>query len=161
MTRAAATRAIASRATRTAWLGALALLCGAATPAPRAAAASEVALATQEVVEIDLHRLTSIAWEPGQALPEDIVRLDGRRVVVRGFMHASVVGDQRKFPMVTEACQCTSSLLPHHFIEVDLGPNQTTGPKTGQFEVIGRLDIGEVEQDGYVVSLYRLAGRFY
>jgi hypothetical protein len=117
--------------------------------------------AAQDVIEIDLHRLTSISWEPGDPLPEDIRRLHGRRVVMRGFMHASVIGDQRKFPMVTEACQCTSSLLPHHFVEVDLGPENRTGPRTGQFEVIGRLEIGEVEEDGYVVSLYRLKGRFY
>lgn len=142
-------------------LGALGLLL-AAEPRPLAAdAPSAIDGVAQEVIEVDLHHLTSIAWEPGQPLPEDILRLDGRRVVLRGFMHATVVGDQRKFPMVTEACQCTSSLLPHHFVEVDLGPNQTTGPRTGQFEVIGRLDIGEVEEDGYVVSLYRLAGRFY
>lgn len=118
-------------------------------------------LAAEEIIEVDLHMLTSLAWEPGEAVPEEIQRLNGKRVVLRGFMHASVQGDQRKFPMVTEACQCTSTLLPHHFVEVDLGPNATTGPKTGQFEVVGRLEVGEVEEDGYVTSLYRLKGRFY
>lgn len=118
-------------------------------------------IAADEIIEVDLHMLTSLAWEPGEEVPAEIQRLHGKRVVLRGFMHASVQGDQRKFPMVTEACQCTSTLLPHHFVEVDLGPNATTGPKTGQFEVIGRLEIGEVEEDGYVTSLYRLKGRFY
>ncbi len=117
--------------------------------------------ASEEIIEVDLHQLTSIAWEPGDEVPEEIQRLNGRRVVLRGFMHASVAGDQRKFPMVTEACQCTASLMPSHFVEVDLGPTARTGPRTGQFEVVGRLEIGAVEEDGLVVSLYRLKGRFY
>lgn len=141
-----------------------ALLLAAWVPGPvdaRSGAERGFGVAAEEIIEVDLHKLTSLAWEPGDPVPDEIKRLHGKRVVLRGFMHASVQGDQRKFPMVTEACQCTSTLLPHHFVEVDLGPNARTGPKTGQFEVIGRLEIGEVEEDGYVTSLYRLKGRFY
>ena len=50
--------------------------------------------------------------------------------------------------------------MVHHFVQVDLGEAET-GPRAGQFEVIGRLSIGERWEDGFCTSVFRLRGRFY
>ena len=75
-------------------------------------------------------------------------------------MHGSVTGDVSEFPLVSDACQCTGELQPHHFIDIDLGDGQT-GPIPGSFEVIGRLKVSVKEKDGFVQSVYRLRGRIY
>lgn len=114
----------------------------------------------EEPSEIDILDLTSIDWRPGQPLPERIRALDGRRVLIRGYMHQSVTDTVNLFPMVSDACQCVGVLLPHHFIEVNLGP-RTTGPVPGCFEVVGTLSVGELEVDGFIQSVYRLKGRIF
>lgn len=127
---------------------------------PMAAPQADATLAAEQPVEIDIYDLTDIVWQPGDPLPQDVLDLDGKRVVVRGYMHQSILSRTNEFPLVNDACQCTGNLMPHHFIEVDLGPRETD-PIPGSFEVIGTLDIGEVEQDGFVVSVYRLRGKIY
>ncbi len=117
--------------------------------------------AQDPVIEVDLMRLTNINWEPGADVPEDIRALHGRRVVLRGFMHMNAEEDARTFPLVSESCQCSAGLLVHHFVEVDLGPNGRVRRMTGQFEVIGRFEVGEQWDDGFLTSLYRLKGRVY
>ena len=127
-------------------------------PAPMSAPA--VGAAVEEPVEVDILDLTSIRWEPGDPLPKEIEDLDGKRVVIRGYMHQSITDETSEFPLVSDACQCTGNLMPHHFVQVDLGPRETD-PIPGSFEVIGTLSVGEVEEDGFVTSVYRLRGRIY
>lgn len=114
----------------------------------------------EEPTEIEILDLTGIDWRPGQPLPDRVQALDGRRVLIRGYMHQSVTDNVNLFPMVSDACQCVGVLLPHHFIEVNLGP-RTTGPIPGCFEVVGTLSVGELEVDGFIHSVYRLKGRIF
>jgi hypothetical protein len=111
-------------------------------------------------IEIDVMELTDIQWTPGETLPPEVTRYDGKKVVINGYMHGSVTGDVSAFPLVSDACQCTGELQPHHFIQIDLGDGQT-GPIPGSFEVIGRLKVGVKKKDGFVESVYRLRGRLY
>lgn len=114
-----------------------------------------------DAIELDVRDLTSFEWEIGDPIPEDIQRYDGRRVIIRGFMYQGVEGTVEGFPLVAESCQCNERLLPHHFIDVDLKRGDT-GPIPGEFEVLGKLSVGEeMDEDGFVVSLLRLKGEIF
>jgi hypothetical protein len=130
-------------------------------PAPSdLAGGAGVVWALEEPQEVSILDLTTIDWSPGEPLPERIQALNNRRVVIRGYMHQSVTDTVNRFPLVSDACQCVGALLPHHFVEVNLGP-RNTGPIPGCFEVIGTLEVGEVVVDDFVQSVYRLKGRIY
>ena len=75
--------------------------------------------------EIDIMELTGLDWGPGDPLPESVLAYDGLRVVIGGYMHQSIEDTTNRFPMVSEACQCTGLLMPHHFVDVQMGPNKT------------------------------------
>ena len=111
-----------------------------------------------DVIEVDILTLTSIDWQPGDELPKRIRDLDGREVAMTGYMQSQLRRDTRRFSIVGDSCQCTRTPLPHHFIEVTL--DEKTGYRPGQLSFIGTLSVGEVVEDGFVTSLYRLDGRF-
>jgi len=141
-------------------ISALGLCLSVVAPLVLVAPAGEAA-AGLDAVELDVRDLTTIEWEVGDLLPESITKLDGKRVVIRGYMHMSVTDTTTRFPLVADSCQCADRLLPHHYIDVELKRGDT-GPIPGEFEVLGKLSIGEVEdEDGFVVSLYRLSGEIY
>lgn len=116
--------------------------------------------APDPTVEVDILTLTTIEWKPGDPLPQDILDLSGKRVVIRGYMHGSIDDETRRFPFVSDSCQCTARLMPHHF--VDILVDEKTDPIAGQFEVIGELNVGpRLDEDGFVTSVYRLKGEIY
>lgn len=124
-------------------------------------AASADAPFASDAIELDVRDLTTIDWEPGDPIPSDIERYDGRRVLIRGYMHQSVEGRTEQFPLVADSCQCADTLLPHHFVDIELERGDTR-PIPGEFEVLGELSIGEVnDDDGFVVSIYRLEGEIF
>lgn len=110
--------------------------------------------AVDEPVEVSIMELTSIDWSPGKRLPKWIRALDGERVSVTGYMALNTEEGSHKFRQTWDQCGC-STLKASHFIEVDLG-DETTGYNPDQFTVIGTFSASEVEEDGFVVSLYRL-----
>lgn len=114
----------------------------------------------EPTVEVDILTLTTIDWAPGDPLPAEIMALNGKRVVIRGYMHGSIMEETRRFPFVSDSCQCTARLMPHHFVDVLV--DDETDPILGQFEVIGRLNVGPREDDdGFVTSVYRLRGEIF
>ncbi|MEO0649853.1 MAG: hypothetical protein AAFZ65_04160 [Planctomycetota bacterium] len=126
-----------------------------------AGAVAEAEGATLEpTVEVDILTLTTIDWKPGDELPKSVRDLSGKRVVIRGYMHGSIDEETRRFPFVSDSCQCTARLMPHHFVDVLV--DEETAPIAGQFEIIGRLNVGpRLDDDGFVTSVYRLKGEIY
>lgn len=116
------------------------------SPAPR--------VVTATPVEVSLAKLTSIDYKRGQELPVDIKELDGQRVSIRGFMALDTLEGETVFPLVTDSCGCGQSKV-HHFVEVSLTEGTTTYTPQ-ELTVIGELSVGEVTEDGFVLSLYRL-----
>lgn len=123
-----------------------------------AVCAAGVAAPAPDVIEVDILTLTSIDWEPGGELPKRIRDLDGREIAINGYMQSQLRKDTRKVTIVGDSCQCTGTPMPHHFIQVTL--DEKTGYRPGQLSFIGTLSVGEVVEDGFVTSLYRLKGRF-
>ena len=107
---------------------------------------------------VSLLQLTSVDWKPGRPLPTKIRRLDGRRVWTVGYMHATDEAGMVSFPLVaTLKCQCGGTPTPNKFVQVVLEKGSTDF-RPDPVAVRGVLEVGEVEEDGYVVSLYRLRG---
>ena len=127
-----------------------------------AAALSLLALAAspvRETVEVDIQKLTSIDWQQGKQLPQEIRDLDGREIVISGYMQSQAVKDTTTILIVSESCQCQGTPLPHHFIRIKL--DKETSYKPGQLTFIGKLSVGEELEDGFVSSIYRLEGRYF
>lgn len=140
-----------------------ALLLGGGTLAVRGDAAATAGAPTlpADVVEVDIMELTSIDWDEGGELPSWVTELDGKTVLIQGYMHNSVQDETNRFPFVSDVCQCVGRLMPHHFIDVLL-PRETTDPLPGSFEVMGRFNVGERrDEDGFVTSLYRMRGEIF
>ena len=118
-----------------------------------------LALAAFTPTRVSLVELTSVSWKPGRPLPTRIQRLDGARVWTVGYMHATDEVGMNSFPLVaTLKCQCGGTPTPDKFLQVILEEG-TTDFQPDPVAVVGVLEVGEVEEDGFVTSIYRLRGR--
>lgn len=133
-------------------------LAAAALLAPAAVAVDDPP--AEAPVEVDIVRLTSIEWKPGEALPRWIADLDGREVIISGYMFGDVDDEVSTFSVVSDSCTCSGSPLPHHFVEVTLTEG-TTRFKPGEQTFRGTFSASPEEEDGFVTSLYRLEGDFF
>ena len=128
----------------------LLLSMGAATMATPAAAPA----AEDPVIELTLLDLMSIDYRPGKRLPAWVRSLDGRRVRIDGYMALGTPEGSEKFELVWDSCGCGQSNV-NHFIEVTL-TDETTTFDPDIIYVEGELSVGEIREDGFVVSLFRL-----
>ena len=128
----------------------LLLSMGAATMATPAAAPA----AEDPVIELTLLDLMSIDYRPGKRLPAWVRALDGRRVRIEGYMALGTPEGIDKFELVWDSCGCGQSNV-NHFIEVTLTDETTTFDPDIIF-VEGELSVGEIREDGFVISLFRL-----
>ena len=123
---------------------------GAATMATPAAAPA----AEDPVIELSLLDLMSIEYRPGKRLPAWVRALDGQRVRIEGYMALGTPEGIEKFELVWDSCGCGQSNV-NHFIEVTL-TDETTTFDPDIIYVEGELSVGEIREDGFVVSLFRL-----
>ena len=128
----------------------LLLSMGAATMATPAAAPA----AEDPVIELSLLDLMSIDYRPGKRLPAWVRALDGQRVRIDGYMALGTPEGIEKFELVWDSCGCGQSNV-NHFIEVTLTDETTTFDPDIIF-VEGEFSVGEIREDGFVVSLFRL-----
>ena len=110
--------------------------------------------AEDPVYELSLLDLMSIEYKPGQKLPAWVRALNGHKVRVEGYMALGTPEGLEKFELVWDSCGCGQSIV-NHFIEVTL-TEETTAFNPDIIYVEGYFDAGEVLEDGYVVSLFRL-----
>ena len=116
---------------------------------PAAEAADE-----DPVIELSLLDLMSIDYRPGKKLPKWACSLDGRRVRVEGYMALGTPEGDDKFELVWDSCGCGQSNV-NHFIEVSLS-DETTTFDPDIIYVEGEFSVGEIREDGFVMSLFRL-----
>ena len=67
----------------------------------------------------------SIEYEIGDDLPDKIVELDEKRIVLEGFMKLGTPEGEQKFQLITDACNCSGKVKVQHFVEIDLGDEVT------------------------------------
>ena len=121
-----------------------AVLCGGAGPV----------VDDDETVTVEIAKLTSIEYRRGKGLPADIQELDGKRIRIEGYMGIGTLEGVESFELVPEACECGRSKV-QHFIDVTLTEGLTVY-RPERITIGGTFSAGEVEEDGFVVSLYRM-----
>lgn len=107
-----------------------------------------------EPVEVSINELTSIEWKPGEDLPADVEDLDGEMISIEGYMALGTLEGTTKFELVPEPCECGRSKVSH-FIDVTLKEGLVSY-KPGRIILTGKFEASEVEEDGFIVSLFRL-----
>jgi hypothetical protein len=112
------------------------------------------AIGAFDAKEIDIEILTGIDYRRGGALPDEVNKLNGEEILLEGYMALGTIEGATVFELVPEECECGRSKV-QHFIEVTL-LNGIVTYEPGRIKLTGKLDIGEKEEDGFIVSLYRL-----
>ncbi len=123
--------------------------------APAAAATEPLAPAGDEVLELRLVELMAIDYRRGRRLPDWALALDGREVRIEGYMAIGTPEGEERFELVWDSCGCGTS-QPHHFVEVTLPDGEGTEFHPDLLVAEGRFEVGEVIEDGFVKSLFRL-----
>lgn len=135
-------------------LSILALSSAAAVPNV-AASHPSVEFAREEAFEVRLVELMSIDYRRGRKLPDWVLALDGRTVRIEGYMAIGTPEGEERFELVWDSCGCGTS-QPHHFVEVTMPEGDTTEFTPDLLIAEGRFSVGEVLEDGFVKSLFRL-----
>jgi len=129
-------------------------LCGSFLPAQNT---GRVLIADDDAQEVSISKLTSVNYRKGKPLPDEVQGLDGQLVRIEGYMALGTLEGVDSFELVPESCECGRSKV-QHFIDVTIEEGLTTF-RPGRITLEGVLSVGEVEEDGFVVSLYRLTIR--
>jgi hypothetical protein len=106
---------------------------------------------------ISLLQLRDAKYRPGRPLEQWIMDLDGKYIAIEGYMAIGTLEGLTRFEFVPEECECGGSKV-NHFVEVTL-TEDVTRFIAGRFHMHGIFSAGEVEEDGFVTSVYRLRSR--
>ena len=108
----------------------------------------------EEPLEVSIEYITSIEYRRGRSLPADILELDGKKVTITGYMAIGTEEGSSVFELVPESCECGRSKV-QHFIEVTIEDGGVSY-QPGRIDLVGIFGAGEVKEDGFVTSIYRL-----
>lgn len=107
-----------------------------------------------EVIEVSILKLRNAIYRPGRPLPKWVSDLDGKRVSIWGHMAIGTLEGLSEFELVPESCECGRSKV-NHFVDVKLTEGLTRFIP-GRITLEGVFYASEIEEDGYITSLYRL-----
>jgi len=102
---------------------------------------------------------------PVDQIPEEILALDAAKVVLVGFMVPIDVdrrGQIKSFALTQNQMFCCFGVPPsmNEWVMVEMGEGETAEYVSDlPIAVFGDLKVGEEIEDGYVMSVYRMAGR--
>lgn len=123
---------------------------------PRAAAPSTDAAFRADTIDFD--ELMDFEYVRGKPIPANIRKLDGKTVTIEGYMDTYTPENTRQFFLMSASCACDGEVELNHFIDVSL-TSQVTGYRPGRLTVEGTFTVKEVEEDGFLVSIFQLEGR--
>ena len=106
-------------------------------------------------IEVDLLYLTTIEYEEGTPLPAEIRELDGKKVFIWGWMSTDTLEGTTEFLLITDQCGCDGPPKLQHFVDVNMG-DRVIGYRPEKIKVTGTFSVGELVEDDFVVSIYRL-----
>ena len=107
-----------------------------------------------DMVELD-------SEESPPELPEDILELDGALIAIEGFMNPLAFDREgvSQFALVNDPLNCCfgATPQPNHWIDVTLKEGERTAfYSLDPVAVYGHLEVGELFEDGFLVSLFRM-----
>ena len=107
---------------------------------------------------IDFEELMDFQYERGKPIPQKIRKLDGKTVTIEGYMDTYTPENTRQFFLMSASCACDGEVELNHFVDVSL-TSQVTGYRPGRLTVEGTFTVKEVEEDGFLISIFQLEGR--
>jgi hypothetical protein len=115
-----------------------------------------------KILELAIKELGNFDYdaEKGGKIPEDVKRLSGSKVRLRGFMMPIDQLDKiTKFALVPSLFGCCYGAPPQiqHVIIVTCPSGTQAGLTSDEVIVEGTLNVQERKDDGYVVSLFEMA----
>ncbi len=109
---------------------------------------------SNDVVEVSILRLKNARYRKGRPLPEWVEELNGKKISLWGYMAIGTLEGLSEFELVPESCECGKSKV-NHFVQVSLD-DDVTRFIPGRITLVGTFTCGEVEEDGFITSVYRL-----
>ena len=102
--------------------------------------------------------LAGFDYTEGMTLPKEVTDLDETEVEIRGFMRRESPGSGpvNQFMLINDACGCNGTPMMHEIVFCTLPDGVTMDIKQGIITVTGKLYVGEVKEDGYVIMLYQM-----
>jgi len=107
-----------------------------------------------EMVELDTD-------EDPPELPADILELDGTLIAIEGFMNPLAFDREgvSQFALVNDPLNCCfgATPQPNHWIDVTLPEGERTAfYSLDPVAAYGRIEVGELFEDGFLISLFRM-----
>ncbi|HYC78716.1 MAG TPA: hypothetical protein VEI02_13910 [Planctomycetota bacterium] len=131
-------------------------------PQPRRLDAEDVEApnAAEDRRRVSWRTLSGFPYEAGRALPDDVLRIDGRSATVRGFLDLQHL-EHEGMALLLEGFPWSSSCAPQPQSPLDVVVIPAAGADwmrrlRGPVIVTGRMEVGEQVEDGRVESVYRL-----
>ena len=102
--------------------------------------------------------LAGFDYKEGMTLPKEVTDLDEKIVEIRGFMRREFPGSGpvNQFMLINDACGCNGTPMMNEIVFCTLPEGVTSEIKEGVVSVTGKLYVGEVKEDGYVIMIYEM-----
>lgn len=103
--------------------------------------------------------LGDFAYLEGMTLPDDVRRLHGKKIAIAGFIFTlDEVENIRRFLLVEAHWSSTHGVVPNVNQVIDVRIEGLAGVEYSESPIMiaGTLDIGEVVEEGFVTSVYRV-----
>lgn len=102
--------------------------------------------------------LAGFDYTEGMTLPQEVTDLDEKTVEIRGFMRREVPGSGpiNQFMLINDACGCNGTPMMNEIVFCTLPDGVTMDVLQGVVTVTGKLYVGEVVEDGYVLMIYQM-----
>ena len=112
----------------------------------------------QDPVPTSFTQLAGFDYTEGMTLPDEVTRLDEKKVTVQGFMKREIpgVGPVNQFLLINDACGCNGTPMMNEIIFCMLPDGVTMDVKPGVVKITGKLYVGEEKEDGVVIMLYQM-----
>lgn len=111
----------------------------------------------QEPPLIGFARLAGFEYTEGMTLPDNIKKLDGKKIRISGFMQTEdrrQQGEAEYFIIISDACGCEGTPMMNEVVFCVMPEGEKATIKPGNVAVTGTFWVGEQKEDGIVVSLY-------
>ncbi|HMQ21167.1 MAG TPA: DUF3299 domain-containing protein [Planctomycetota bacterium] len=118
-----------------------------------------LSFASQDVVPVDFQTLAGFEWQEGQALPENVRRLSGKKIGIQGFVRSLDGSDEQitAFWLIDQNCDCAGIPRMNEYIVCVMPEGRSFSNDGRPVRVTGKLEVGEVREGDYVTSIYRLS----
>ena len=113
-------------------------------------------LLPQDPIRTSFAVLAGFDWTAGMKLPDEVTKLDSKKVQLGGFMMRETPGSGpvAQFLLINDACGCTGTPKMNEIVFCAMPDGTTTEIKNGVVQVTGTLYVGEQKEEDEVIAIY-------